>query len=90
MDNSNFTVICFVAHIDENEMNGKYMSEREKLREGLGRVILCLNGAFVDADGNMLFYNSSFEPVKPLTMSLLQIAIRSESGLSWFKSEKDT
>ena len=66
------------------------MCERDKLREGLGRVLLCLNGAFVDEDGNMLFYNSSVQPVKPLTMALLQIAIRSESGLSWFKSEKDT
>jgi hypothetical protein len=65
------------------------MSERDKLREGLGRVLLCLNGAFVDADGNMLFYNSSVQPVKPLTMALLQIAIRGESGLPWFKNEKE-
>ena len=65
------------------------MCERDKLREGLGRVLLCLNGAFVDADGNMLFYNSSVQPVKPLTMSLLQIAIRVESGLPWFKNEKE-
>lgn len=63
------------------------MCERDKLREGLGRVLLCLNGAFVDADGNMLFYNSSVQPVKPLTMALLQIAIRGESGLSWFKEK---
>lgn len=65
------------------------MCERDKLREGLGRVLLCLNGAFVDSDGNMLFYNSSVQPVKPLTMALLQIAIRSESGLPWFKSENE-
>lgn len=64
------------------------MSEHDKLMEGLGRVMLCLNGACVDAD-NILFYNSPVEPVKPLTMALLQIAIRSESGLSWFKNEKE-
>lgn len=65
------------------------MCERDKLREGLGRVMLCLQGAFVDSDGNMLFYNSSVQPVKPLTMALLQMTIRAESGLSWFKSEKE-
>lgn len=65
------------------------MCERDKLREGLGRVMLCLQGAFVDSDGNMLFYNSSVQPVKPLTMALLQIAIRAESGLPWFKGEKE-
>ncbi len=64
------------------------MSEHDKLIEGLGRVLLCLNGAFVDAD-NILFYDSPVQPVKPLTMALLQIAIRSESGLPWFKSEKE-
>ena len=65
------------------------MCERDKLREGLGRVMLCLQGAFVDSDGNMLFYNSSVQPVKPITMALLQMVIRAESGLPWFKNEKE-
>ena len=68
-------------------VRGDNVCERDKLREGLGRVLICLNGAFVDADGNMFFYNSSVAPAKPITMALLQIAVRAESGLPWFKNK---